>query len=92
MVPALHEPELRQALERDRRTVVTLDEIAAHVGRPAAYEAGLVRRFAQSDATVVLLGETGSGKERIARAVHALGSRSARRFGAWASRKSARWM
>ncbi|MGF1465438.1 MAG: sigma-54-dependent transcriptional regulator [Sandaracinaceae bacterium] len=42
--------------------------------------ADLVRRVARSSATVLLLGETGTGKERIARAVHALGPRGARRF------------
>ncbi len=40
----------------------------------------LVRRFAPSDATVVLLGETGTGKELVARAVHQLSTRADRRF------------
>ena len=40
----------------------------------------LVRRFAASDATVLLLGETGTGKERVARAVHELSPRASRRF------------
>jgi len=42
--------------------------------------ASLVRRIAASDATVVLLGETGTGKERLARAIHRLGSRANQRF------------
>jgi DNA-binding NtrC family response regulator len=42
--------------------------------------AALVRRVADSDATVVLQGETGTGKERIARAIHSLSPRSAQRF------------
>lgn len=41
---------------------------------------GLVRQVAASDATVLLLGETGTGKERIARAVHRLSPRSGQRF------------
>lgn len=41
---------------------------------------GMVRRLAASDATVVLLGETGTGKERLARAVHRLSRRSEQRF------------
>ena len=42
--------------------------------------AELVRRIAASAATVLVLGETGTGKERVARAVHALSGRSERRF------------
>lgn len=40
----------------------------------------LVRQVADSDATVLLLGETGTGKERVARAVHRLSPRSSSRF------------
>ena len=40
----------------------------------------LIRRIAESDATVLLLGETGSGKERVARALHRLSHRSSQRF------------
>jgi two-component system response regulator HydG len=40
----------------------------------------LVRRVADSDATALLLGETGTGKERIARAIHQLSPRSPQRF------------
>ena len=40
----------------------------------------LVRRVASSDATVLLLGETGTGKERVARALHRLSNRSSQRF------------
>lgn len=42
--------------------------------------AELVRRVADSDVTVLLLGETGTGKERIARSVHELSPRSSKRF------------
>ena len=40
----------------------------------------LIERLASSDATVLLLGETGTGKERVARALHRLSQRSAQRF------------
>lgn len=50
-------------------------------GSPAMQRLGAtVRRVAPTDATVLILGETGTGKERIARAVHALGSRASGRF------------
>jgi nucleoside-diphosphate-sugar epimerase len=39
-----------------------------------------VKLIAQSDASVLLLGESGSGKEVIARAIHQLGGRSAGAF------------
>lgn len=42
--------------------------------------AALVRRVANSDATALVLGETGTGKERVARALHQLSPRAAGRF------------
>ena len=42
--------------------------------------ARLVLRVSNSDATVVLMGETGTGKERLARAVHRCSARAAQRF------------
>ncbi|OXH81878.1 hypothetical protein CA830_39305, partial [Burkholderia multivorans] len=35
----------------------------------------LVRRYAKSDATVLVLGESGTGKEMIAQSLHALSAR-----------------
>jgi len=42
--------------------------------------AELTRRIADSDATTLVLGETGTGKERIVRAIHELGPRASKRF------------
>jgi two-component system response regulator HydG len=42
--------------------------------------AELVRRVANSDATALILGETGTGKEKIARALHQLSPRAQGRF------------
>lgn len=39
-----------------------------------------VRKVARSTATVLILGETGTGKERVARAVHELSDRAGKRF------------
>lgn len=48
---------------------------------PAMLElARLVRRVANSNATALVLGETGTGKERVARAIHELSPRSSQRF------------
>ena len=40
----------------------------------------IVRRVAESDSTMLILGETGTGKERLARAVHHEGTRAAGPF------------
>ena len=52
------------------------------VGRSAPWRDVLrqIRRFAGSSASVLLLGETGTGKEQVARALHAVSMRSPHAF------------
>ena len=88
-------PRLRQLLTgvredaEQRRAVLTMEgdlaqrlEFCGMVGRgPAMQEVfGLIRRLAPHVRTVLVTGETGTGKELVARALHTLGPRSAKRF------------
>ncbi len=61
-------------LQEEIKSVHNFDEI---VGRSPALTAVLdkVRRVASTDATVLVSGETGTGKELIARAIHSLSHR-----------------
>ena len=72
-----------------RRAVLTLEgelaqrlEFCGMVGRGAAMQEvfGLIRRLAPHARTALVTGETGTGKELVARALHKLGPRAARRF------------
>jgi two-component system, NtrC family, response regulator HydG len=88
-------PRLRQLLAavreeaEQRRAVLALEgdlaqrlEFCGMVGRgPAIQEVfGLIRRLAPHVRTALITGETGTGKELVARALHKLGPRSAKRF------------
>ena len=66
-------------LEEEIRTEQNFDEI---VGRSAALKQALeqISIVAPTDSTVLIQGETGTGKELIARAIHNLSGRRARTF------------
>jgi len=66
-------------LEQEINTELGFADI---IGQSKALEAVMenVRKVAASDATVLLLGETGTGKELVARAVHWLSLRSGNSF------------
>jgi PAS domain S-box-containing protein len=83
------EQELRQAKERLAEEKLYLEEtidtelgFGEIIGQSKALKAVMqqVRQVASSDATVLLLGETGSGKELVARAIHRLSSRQNNSF------------
>lgn len=72
----------RQALfEADRQTGKRL-ELCGMIGRtPVMQELfGLIRRLAPHVTVTLVTGETGTGKELVARALHQLGPRRGRRF------------
>jgi two-component system, NtrC family, response regulator AtoC len=70
---------LNQELTRLRSAVAATPDHAPLFGESPAMAAlrDLLRRAAASDATILLVGETGTGKELAARQIHALSSRRA---------------
>ena len=79
---AQEETELRREVARLRRHVKDIGAAPEMVGRSAAMERvrDLISRVAPSRATVLITGETGTGKELVARSIHALSGRAEKSF------------
>jgi two-component system response regulator HydG len=79
---ALDERHLRQETKTLRRALRDGSSLGSVVGRSGGMRdvCSLVSRVADADATVLLLGETGSGKGLIARALHNEGRRASGPF------------
>jgi two-component system response regulator HydG len=79
---ALSDRRLRDENRELRRVAVERASFAAMVGRSQAMRSlyDLVERVAQSHAPVLIRGESGSGKELVARALHFHGPRKERPF------------
>jgi DNA-binding NtrC family response regulator len=74
--------DLQQQVETLRSTREMADELGPLIGRSKAFESAvdLLRKAAATQVTVLLTGETGVGKERFARALHAMSARADKPF------------
>jgi two-component system, NtrC family, response regulator GlrR len=74
--------KLRQEIAGLRRIVGVPEERQRLVGISSAIDRvrGMIELVAPTDATILILGESGSGKEIVARSIHALSARRTGRF------------
>ena len=74
--------DLQQQVDTLRSTLDAADEMGPLVGASRAFTGALelLRKAAATQVTVLLTGETGVGKERFARALHALSARADKPF------------
>ncbi len=78
----LHLEQLRDENQRLRQQLQSIQPIPDMIGESPAMKAlaALIHKVAQSDATVLIQGESGTGKDLAARAIHKLSQRSAQPF------------
>ncbi|MFM1907839.1 MAG: hypothetical protein RLZZ591_1516 [Pseudomonadota bacterium] len=80
--PVVRMEDLQAELAHLRSTMNASDSMGELIGHSKSFERamGLLRRAASTQVTVLLTGETGVGKERFARTLHALSHRAQKPF------------
>lgn len=78
----VHLEDLNAQVQMLRSSLQPADELGPLIGQSAAFgkAANLMRKAATTQVTVLLNGETGVGKERFARAIHAMSPRADKPF------------